>query len=445
MQPIDYVSGFGPPPAAGFASAMEAGQRFGIMEQQQAAAREKQQMLMQQQQAASLRQQMIEQARQKALGPSATINDWTQWASMYDDPKQNEMVRQTWEARTKAQQQQELDFLRKYGASLFTGSPEIAAKFAKERAEGYRNRGEETDADALDALANIATVDQNAAKLAVAKWATTLPGGKELIEAWKTVREEGRQEELQPSAVKKAASEAESAAVAAKFAESKAVAELALSEARINGLASDEQIKRQNVAIAAMNARTAAEGNALKRQELQQRLDELQSKRDSTIREKNADLEAARGNIDNMLNTADRVINTPMSVVGSAAGPISARIPTMAQSTADFESLVETLGSQSFLAQIPNIKGMGQLSNAEGEKLQAALQNFSLKQSPEQLMRNVREAQRLLLKARQNIEARYGAAPSVPDTPAARSAAPRPGTQTPQSVDELVRRYGGGG
>jgi hypothetical protein len=84
---------------------------------------------------------------------------------------------------------------------------------------------------------------------------------------------------------------------------------------------------------------------------------------------------------------------------------------------------------------------MGQLSNAEGEKLQSALQSLSLKQSPERLMENIREAQRLMLKARGNIEARYGAAPSVPDTPAARTAAPvAPGAPV-RSVDDLVRQY----
>lgn len=446
MQPFDYVSGFGQNPMGGLVGAMEAGQRFGMMEQQQAALRAREQMAqqeaafkLQQQQAASLRQQQIADAMARLqANPNRTFADYEPVIGMLFDEKQQASMRANFEAFNKDRQQQELVFTGQALSSLAGGQPEIAAKLMRERATGLRNRGEESQATALEALARATEINPAGAEVTLAGMLSALPGGDKIIEGVGKARKA-------PAEVKEATAKADSAAVAAKFAEAKAIRDLALTDAQIRGFSTDEEIKRQNVAIATMNARTAAEGNALKRQELQQRLDELQSKRDSTIREKNADLESARGNIDNMLNTADRVLNTPMGVVRSAAGPISARIPTMTQSTADFEALVETLGSQSFLAQIPNIKGMGNLSNAEGEKLQAALQNFSLKQSPEQLMRNVREAQRLLLKARQNIEARYGAAPSVPDTPAARNAAPRPGTQTPQSVDELVRRYGGGG
>ena len=137
-----------------------------------------------------------------------------------------------------------------------------------------------------------------------------------------------------------------------------------------------------------------------------------------------------------MLNTADRILKTPIGVIGSAAGPVSSRMPTLSQDTADFEALVETLGSQSFIAQIPNIKGMGALSNAEGEKLQAALQNFSLRQSPERLLENVKEAQRLVMKARKNMTARSGLPETIPDTPDVRTLG--------GDIDALVRKYTGG-
>ena len=93
-------------------------------------------------------------------------------------------------------------------------------------------------------------------------------------------------------------------------------------------------------------------------------------------------------------------------------------MPTTNQGVADFEALVETLGSQAFLAQIPKIKGTGNLTEKEGDKLQASLQNLSLKQSPDRLLANVDEAVRLLEKARVTITARSGL-PTVPsDVPA---------------------------
>lgn len=191
-----------------------------------------------------------------------------------------------------------------------------------------------------------------------------------------------------------------------------------MAQATYQKLLTDTDVAKQNARVNAMNAQISRESNDLKRQELQLKVQEARQKMDSTIREKAAEIDTARTSMDNMLNTADRILATPKSVVGSAAGPLSSKIPTATQSTADFEALVETLGSQAFMAQIPNLKGMGALSNAEGEKLQAALQNFSLKQSPEQLLRNVKEAQRLILKARSTLANRYGVEENLPDRPA---------------------------
>ena len=87
------------------------------------------------------------------------------------------------------------------------------------------------------------------------------------------------------------------------------------------------------------------------------------------------------------------------------------------------------------MAQIPKMKGTGALSEGEGKKLQASLQNFSLKQSPERLIDNMKEAQRLILKGRSNLAKKYGVPDAVPDTPAA---APSAG-----EIDALLKKYGG--
>jgi hypothetical protein len=98
---------------------------------------------------------------------------------------------------------------------------------------------------------------------------------------------------------------------------------------------------------------------------------------------------------------------------------VRSRLPTLSQDVSDYEGLLETLGAQAFLAQIPQIKGTGSLSENEGNKLQASLQNLSLKQSPERLQENINEATRLLTKARANIAARSGLSAPPPDVPEA--------------------------
>ena len=210
---------------------------------------------------------------------------------------------------------------------------------------------------------------------------------------------------------KRATAEAEKARIEAQFKEQ----EIKL------GFRKTEQdiiIAKENARIAALNAAQAKETNTLKRLELQQKIDEAKEKRNATEREQKATFTSQVADIDNFLNTAERILQTPKNIIESATGPIASRLPTTSADVSDFESLVETLGSQVFIAQIPKIKGTGALSEKEGDKLQASVQNLSLKQSPARLIENVNEAVRLMEKARINLGARAGI-PAMPlDVPA---------------------------
>jgi hypothetical protein len=112
-------------------------------------------------------------------------------------------------------------------------------------------------------------------------------------------------------------------------------------------------------------------------------------------------------------------------------------LPTLSQDTADFEELVQTLGSQAFLSQVSKMRGLGALTQAEGDALRASLLNLSLRQSPEQLGRNIVEAQRLILKARNEIARKYGVS-AAPDRPAGPGgAAP---AQVPSAMDRATQQ-----
>lgn len=446
--PIDYTRGFGQvSPFGNILQGLEAGAQFAGIEQ----ARELRGLQMQAAQQAQA-ERAAQMERETALSgamtalvnnPNPTFQDYQRVAMMLPADRSKALMEQ-FNAMNADRQQNELRFAGNVLASIRSGSPEVGIGLIRERIDAERNSGRpdgEQRAKGYETWLRLVEVAPEQAGATIGALVSQLPGADKLMENLTRVGTERRAEEMFPSQLAQSRSEAQSAAVKARFAESKAVADLALTNAQILGLADDREIKRQNVQIARLNAQISAENNALRRQELEQRRIEAAETRDRTARERIAELNSARGNIDNFLNTADRALNTPKNVIGSAAGPVSARIPTTFQATADFEMLVETLGAQSFLSQIPNIKGMGQLSNAEGEKLQAALQNLSLRQSPEQLTANIREAQRLMLKARRNIEERFGAAPSVPDTPAARTAAPTVPGGPVRSVDDLVRQY----
>lgn len=249
--------------------------------------------------------------------------------------------------------------------------------------------------------------------ISLASRAAGVPGAKEMFEAYDKASGTAREQALFPSKLKESTAAADKAAVIAKFAESNAVVDLTKKGWDITKIQEDIKIAKQNANIAALNAATAKETNALKRQENELKLQDMIDKRDATVRQVTAEVESARGDMDNFLNTANRILQTPKEVINSATGPIASRLPTTGQATADFEGLVETLGSQAFMSQIPKMKGSGALSEREGDKLQASLQNLSLKQSPDRLIENVKESMRLIEKARKTLSIKSG----LPDTP----------------------------
>lgn len=269
MQPFDYVSGFGQNPMGGLMGAMEAGQRFGMMEQQQAALRAREQMAqqeaafkLQQQQAASLRQQMIEKATQELLAnPNRTATDVARVGSMMFDEKQQASLRADFELFTKEQQQRELSFMGQVYSSLVGGQQEIAAKLIRERATGLRNRGEEGKADALEAIALSAEVNPVGAEITLSGLLNTLPGGDKVIEGVGKAREQRRQEALSPAAVREAKAKAQEAEIKLKRLDAIQEAELrkARSEAERNEVLARFASRREQAQLDLTNAQAAAQ------------------------------------------------------------------------------------------------------------------------------------------------------------------------------------------
>lgn len=238
------------------------------------------------------------------------------------------------------------------------------------------------------------------------------------IKTMNEVNTDRRAEQLQPAKVRegvatadKAVADASTAAVTAKYADSKAAQDLEKTGWDIKKIGADIGIAKESNRIAAMNAAISRESNEIKKQDLQLKRDDAQIVRDQKLRDKVAEATSGISSIDNILNTIDTVKNHPG--LDKATGFKSAFPTTPGSDAANFEALVEALGSQSFLSQIASFKGMGALSDAEGKKLQSALSNFSIKQSPGQLKKNLAEVERLMTNARENVIAKTGAPASV--------------------------------
>jgi hypothetical protein len=391
------------------------------------------------------------QTELKALfnNPNATGADYDRVAAFL--PKeQAAIVTQGFERKTKAQQDSDLRMGAEVYSAIKSGQPNIAIQRLTDSAAAFRNSGREQDAKAAEASAQAIELNPTNAQATVGLYMARLPGGTAYLEAADKALSTVRAEALQPAALKKSvadadkavadatkakaeatnapamakadadlkAAQARKAEVDAEFARANAVLEAEKKRADITKTEADILIAKEDNRIKALNAAQAKETNVLRRAELQQKIDDATKTRDQADRDQKATLANQVADIDNFVNTATRIKQTPRNIIEAATGPIASRLPTTNQDVSDFESLVETLGSQAFLAQIPKIKGTGNLTEKEGDKLQASLQNLSLKQSPDRLLANVDEAVRLLEKSRVNITARSGL-PALPsDVPA---------------------------
>lgn len=431
MQPYNYSVDVASP----FESAVQ-GLKFGAGLADMQSARQAQMLKAQQQQQAMQQQQALQENMRALMNnPNPTVKEYTNLAMMLPE-KEAASMRANWDALSKERQTKDLQSAGQVMAAFQSGAPEIGLQILRERAEAAKNSGDVEQAKALETWAKMAEINPGAVTKSIGLMVAQLPGGDKVIESLGKIGTETRAQEMQPVAMREAQAKATTAEVGAKFAESKAISDLEQAGWNIKKMQADMDIAKQNARIAAMNAATAREGNSLKRQELQLKVNEAIQKRDEGIRAKVADVETGRFNIDNMLNTADRIFSNPE--LPSVLGTIQGRMPVILSDKAqDAVALIETLGSQAFLSQIPNIKGLGQLSNTEGDKLQNSFQNLGRVQSEEQFRANLKEAQRLLLKARKNMADRYGMPENVPDTPAAAK------STSAADIDALVKKYGG--
>lgn len=419
MTPIDYGIQGAPDPSQQFMAALGQGMQLNALRQKQAEQER-------QRQAALIAQQRVDSV---LTNPNASHEDLI-GVLQYMDPKVSNEVLKAREAADKSKAQAALGHGMQVIAALRNGAPDAAVQLLNERAEALKNSGRPQEAAKFAEMAKRAEADPIGTANLIGVSVAGLPGAKEAFDALSTQGTERRADELFPAAKRKATADAAGAeadattkGVTAKYAESQALADLETKGWNVRALQADIEFKKQSTRIAAMNAALAREGNELKRQELRLKVDEAVTKRDDRVREKVATAEAGAASIDNMLNTIERIKKNPD--LNDVLGSIEGRLPSVfSDAGSDAIALIETLGSQAFLAQIPNIKGMGALSNAEGEKLQSALQNLGRTQSETQFRANLAEASRLLNKGRESLSKSTGVPLGKPDTPAAPGARP---------------------
>lgn len=172
-----------------------------------------------------------------------------------------------------------------------------------------------------------------------------------------------------------------------------------------NQLTREQQaaLKSQEIAANAPGRQQQARINDLKIKEEQKKLEDAdRSKTEAVV------------STDRMIRSIDEIANHP-GLSGAVGAGIGLRfIP--GTDAASFDTRLETLKSQAFLPMVAQLKGMGQLSDAEGKKLTAAIGALDTKMSEKEFKASLAEIKGDLEAARK----RMGAPPeSLAPKPAA--------------------------
>jgi hypothetical protein len=356
-------------------------------------------------------------------------------------PEMSEQFKRGYEALGTEQQKSKINMASQAYSSLLAGDNDTASSLLKGYGEAYRNSGMIQDADAADHMAELIKLHPETAKTTAGVYLASAMGPEKFQETFSKLESERRERDLEPAKLSEAQSAARSAATKADFANSEAVVDLQKKGWDIFKIQEDVKIAREN------NRTADKETNDLKRQELQDKLKDAQLVRDQVVRDKAVAVETTRGTIDNSLSTIDRVLSNQSlnDVLGSLEGGWTGAVKNVFSDEAQNAIAdIDTIKSQAFLTQLQKLKdasatgasGLGALSEQEGERLITSIQSLSRKQGEKQFRDNLSEIQRLLLKTRKNITEKYGVPDTIPDTPQVKS--------SPEEVDALVKKYGGG-
>lgn len=207
----------------------------------------------------------------------------------------------------------------------------------------------------------------------------------------------------------------------------------------------NNNIAQQNVNLRRMelddkkyDRQIAREANDLKLAELQ---DKRQKNLDDIEQAKRDKAESYYSSMDTMsrtIDTANKVLKSPgfTGYFGTNFNPLSSRyLP--GTDAADTSALVDTLKSQGFMSGIQQMRGMGALSNAEGQKVVDAIGNLSPSQSEKSAKAAIKTIINTTQMAQKRMQQKYGK--DIPD-----QERQSPTSQQQLSDDDLINKYLGG-
>lgn len=366
MGPIDYSINVESPMAA-FGQGANVGAVFSDLQNKLLAAQQ-----------AREQQKIILQKKQELLSKeNRTAQDYTDLALLL--PKEEgDNVRSSWDTFSKERQEKELQFGGEVMSAFHAGSPDVAIQLLQERAQAARNSGNEGEAASYETYAKLAQSNPSAAQTVIGTMIGAVPGGDKVLEnTIKTLKA--------PSDIR----QSEASATKAEYEAQDTPERLALNNEKTSSDIKSADLKRK---LDSLDIQIKQSNSETDKQRLQLERDKFASELQLKTQEQQQNAQNQLDTVNNSLNTVNSLLKHPLwesakgligTGVGSTVGKWLGAVP--GTQNKDFDMLLDTVKSQQFLTQVQTMRGLGSLSNAEGERVERAIASLSRDQSPEAL------------------------------------------------------------
>ena len=296
------------------------------------------------------------------------------------------------------ERQAKVDTLMPIVAAVNAGDNVTAQLEISKQIDAFTNAGKEDSAKAAQQMLSLLQNNPEAAKATMNTAIAATMGPDKYAEVFGKLEDQRREQELQTPKLAKAVAEGKTAEIIAATEQKMRDAEITLKGAQTT---------------AAKASAGASYASAKKTLREIQRIDALEPGEVRKLAAEAGKLEAeaaakrGEGGAQSAIAAGQRVLDTvallrgdvtdaqgktkkgDFGVLKDIAGPATSKLPTFKEKSADAERAIETLTSQVFLSQVSQMKGLGALTEKEGDRLVASIANLSLNQSPERLQRNI--------------------------------------------------------
>ncbi len=358
MNPIDYSGAFAPESPA---QAMIAGFKDGVgirgVEDQRAQAQR------------AMEQQRQMQADLADLSQNMTPEKIGRISIKY--PQLSEHFKRSYDMLAPEIQQGKLKTSIPVYAAMNAGRGDLASKMLRDHAAAMTNSGQEDEARGTIAMADLIEQHPETAKFTIGMTLASAMGPEKWAANLATLGAEARADELQGPALSKAESDAAKAGADASVAQDTAGIKVEQAKEDVLSAQAKREIDRLNIEIDQANSETKRGQLVLERDKL---IAEQGLKAVERGEGAQAQIDSAQIALDNIRSLRAHPLikdDNKWTGVGTIIGKMLGNVP--GTGNMDFRAQLESLKSQVFLPAVQQVKGMGALSNAEGEKLTAAV------------------------------------------------------------------------